>query len=75
MEKTPPELSSDIAEKGIVLTGGGALINNIDKLLSEKTSMPVYIAENPMESVVKGTEKALDDLEKLREVFINSRRR
>ena len=75
LEKTPPELSSDIAEKGIVLTGGGALINNIDKLLSEKTSMPVYIAENPMESVVKGTEKALDDLEKLREVFINSRRR
>lgn len=75
LEKTPPELSSDIAEKGIVLTGGGALIKNIDKLLAEKTSMPVYIAENPMESVVKGTEKALDDLEKLREVFINSRRR
>lgn len=75
LEKTPPELSSDIAEKGIVLTGGGALIKNIDKLLAEKTSMPVYIAENPMESVVKGTERALEDLEKLREVFVNSRRR
>lgn len=75
LEKTPPELASDIAERGIVLAGGGALIQNIDKLLAEKTGMPVYIAENPMECVVKGTEKALDDLEKLREVFLNSRKK
>ena len=75
LEKTPPELASDIAERGIVLAGGGALIKNIDKLLAEKTGMPVYIAENPMECVVKGTEKALDDLEKLREVFLNSRKK
>lgn len=55
LEKTPPELASDIVEKGIVLAGGGALIKNIDKLISQKTGMPVYIAENPLECVVKGT--------------------
>ena len=75
LEKTPPELASDIVEKGIVICGGGSLIKNLDKLLSEKTGMPVYIAENPMECVVKGTEKTLDDLEKLKEVLINSRRK
>ena len=48
LEKTPPELASDIAEKGIVLAGGGALIKNLDKLLSEKTGMPVYVADNPL---------------------------
>ena len=72
LEKTPP---SDIVQRGIVLCGGGALIREIDKLLSKKTDMPVYIAENPMESVVKGTEKTLDDLENLRNVLIDSRRR
>ena len=75
LEKTPPELASDIVQRGIVLCGGGALIREIDKLLSKKTDMPVYIAENPMESVVKGTEKTLDDLENLRNVLIDSRRR
>ena len=55
LEKTPPELASDIVEKGIVLAGGGALIRNLDKLLSQKTGMPVYIAENPLERVVKVT--------------------
>lgn len=75
LEKTPPELSSDIAEKGIVLAGGGALIKNIDKLISLKTGMPVYIAEDPLECVVKGTGKTLEDLERLKHVLINSRRR
>lgn len=75
LEKTPPELSSDIAEKGIVLAGGGALIKNIDKLISLKTGMPVYIAEEPLDCVVKGTGKTLEDLEKLKHVLINSRRR
>jgi rod shape-determining protein MreB len=55
LEKTPPELASDIVEKGIVIAGGGAMIKNIDKLISQKTGMPVYIAENPLECVVKGT--------------------
>ena len=75
LEKTPPELASDIMEKGIVLAGGGALIQNLDKLLSYKTGMPVYIAEYPLDCVVKGTEKTIEDLEKLKSVLINSRRR
>ena len=75
LEKTPPELAADIAEKGIVLAGGGALIKNIDKLLSIKTEMPVYIADEPLECVVKGTGKTTEDLEKLRNVLINARKR
>ena len=75
LEKTPPELASDIVEKGIVLAGGGAMIKNIDKLLSQKTSMPVYIAENPLECVVAGTGKTLEDLERLKTVLINARKR
>lgn len=75
LERTPPELSSDIMEKGIVLAGGGALIKNIDKLVAEKTEMPVYIATDPLECVVKGTGKTLEDLERLKTVLINSRKR
>ena len=75
LEKTPPELASDIMERGIVLAGGGALIQNLDKLLSIKTGMPVYVAENPLDCVVKGTEKTVEDLERLKTVLINSRRR
>jgi len=75
LEKTPPELASDIMEKGIVLAGGGALIQNLDKLLSIKTGMPVFIAEDPLDCVVKGTEKTVEDLEKLKAVLINSRKR
>ena len=75
LEKTPPELASDIVEKGIVLAGGGALIKNFDKLLSSATGMPVYIAENPLECVVRGTGKTLEDLEKLKEILTNSRKR
>lgn len=75
LEKTPPELASDIVEKGIVLAGGGALIKNFDKLLSSATGMPVYIAENPLECVVRGTGKTLEDLEKLKEILTNSHRR
>ena len=75
LERTPPELSSDIMEKGIVLAGGGALIKNIDKLIAERTEMPVYVAEDPLECVVKGTGKTLEDLERLKTVLINSRKR
>ena len=75
LEKTPPELASDIVEKGIVLAGGGALIRNLDKVLSQKTEMPVYIAEDPLECVVKGTGKTLEDLERLKTVLINARKR
>ena len=75
LEKTPPELASDLIEKGIMLTGGGALIQNLDKLLSRETNIPIYIATDPLDCVVKGTEKTLEDLEKLKQVLINSRRR
>ena len=75
LEKTPPELASDIMEKGIMLSGGGALIKNLDKLISLETGMPVYVAEEPMDCVVKGTEKTLQDLEKLKTILLNSRKR
>lgn len=75
LEKTPPELASDIMEKGIVLAGGGALIKNLDKLLSIETGMPVYIAEEPLDCVVRGTGKTLEDLERLKTVLVNSRKR
>lgn len=74
LEKTPPELASDIMEKGIVLAGGGGLIQNLDKLLSKRTGMPVYIATDPLDCVVKGTGKTLEDLDRLKNVLINSRR-
>ena len=75
LEKAPPELASDIMEKGIVLAGGGSLIQNLDKLISLETGMPVYIAEDPLDCVVKGTEKTLQEIEKLRSVLLNSRKR
>ena len=75
LEKTPPELAADIMEKGIVLAGGGALIKNLDKLLSIETGMPVYVAEEPLDCVVRGTGKTLDDLENLKTVLINARKR
>ncbi len=75
LEKTPPELASDIMEKGIVLAGGGAMIQNLDKLLSAETGMPVYIAEEPLDCVVRGTGKTLEDLERLKTVLVNSRKR
>lgn len=74
LEKTPPELASDIMEKGIIIAGGGALIENLDKLVSERTGMPVFVAENPLDSVVKGTGKTLEDLERLKTVLMNSRK-
>lgn len=75
LEKTPPELASDIMEKGIILAGGGALIKNLDKLLSQKTGMPVLIADNALDCVAKGAGKTLEELEKLKTVLINSRKK
>ncbi len=75
LEKTPPELASDIMEKGIILAGGGALIQNLDKLLNKETGMPVYVAEEPLDCVVRGTGKTLEDLERLKTVLVNSRKR
>ncbi|TWT08330.1 rod shape-determining protein [Planococcus sp. CPCC 101016] len=66
LEKTPPELSSDVMENGIVLTGGGALLKNLDRVISAETSMPVFIAENPLDCVALGTGKALENMEQFR---------
>ncbi|WP_054635060.1 rod shape-determining protein [Thalassobacillus sp. C254] len=62
LEQTPPELAADIMDRGIVLTGGGALLRNMDKVLSEETNMPVHVAENPLDCVAIGTGKALENL-------------
>jgi len=62
LEKTPPELAADIMDRGIVLTGGGALLRNLDRVISEETKMPVLIAENPLDCVAIGTGKALDHI-------------
>lgn len=61
LEKSPPELAADIMDRGIVLTGGGALLTNLDRLLSNETGMPVVVAENPLDCVAVGTGKALDN--------------
>jgi rod shape-determining protein MreB len=61
IEETPPELSSDILEKGIVLAGGGSLIRGLDKLIAEQTGMPVWVMEKPLEGVVNGAAKVLED--------------
>ena len=74
LEKTPPELSSDVMERGIILTGGGALIRGLDKLISEKTGIPVYVTDAPLNAVVRGTGKALEDLEKLKNVLASSKK-
>lgn len=75
LERTPPELASDIMERGIIIAGGGALIKGLDTLLAKETEMPVYVAENPLECVARGAEKTLEDLEKLRDVLMNSKRK
>ena len=74
LEKTPPELASDIVERGITLTGGGALIKNIDMLISQKTDIPVYVADKPLDCVVQGTGKTIEDMDKLRTALITARR-
>jgi rod shape-determining protein MreB len=65
LEKTPPELAADIADKGIVMTGGGAMLNGLDKLIQEVTNVPVYIAEDPVSCVAKGTGQVLEYLDKM----------
>ena len=74
LEKTPPELAADIMEQGIMLTGGGALLNGIDRLIKNETGMPVHIAENPLDCVAIGTGKALESIEILKKTLSNNRR-
>ena len=72
LEQTPPELAADIVDRGIMLTGGGALLKNLDRLIREETQLPVLLAEDPLCSVVLGCGKALENLEVLREVMFTS---
>jgi len=77
LEKSPPELAADIMDRGIVLTGGGALLRNLDRLLSRETGIPVLVAENPLDCVAIGTGKALDnfDLYRSRQGSLSKKRR
>ncbi|HYS51660.1 MAG TPA: rod shape-determining protein [Burkholderiales bacterium] len=69
LEQTPPELGADIAEKGMVLTGGGALLRDLDRLLMEETGLPVIVADDPLTCVVRGSGKALERMDKLGSIF------
>ena len=71
LEKTPPELSADIIDRGIVLTGGGALLKNMDKRLREETQLPVFVTDDPLSSVVLGAGRLLDDLELLKKIALD----
>ncbi len=70
LEQTPPELAADVVDKGIVMSGGGALLKNLDKLLREETSLPITVTEDPLSTVVLGSGKALDNPDILKEVTI-----
>ena len=69
LEETPPELSADIMERGIMLAGGGALLRGIDSLIADETGLPVHVAEDPLTCVAMGTGKALDEMDRLRSVI------
>ena len=71
LERTPPELSADISDRGIVLTGGGAMLKNLDKRIREETGLPVSIADDPLASVVLGTGRMLSDFRLLRKISID----
>jgi rod shape-determining protein MreB len=71
LEQTPPELAADIVDKGIVITGGGALLKGLDQLLREETGLPITVVDQPLDTVVMGSGKALDNLDVLKEVTID----
>jgi rod shape-determining protein MreB len=74
LEETPPELSADIMDRGIALTGGGALLRGLDRMLAAETGMPVYVVKDPLLSVVLGTGRALEEIDTLRKIIDSSRR-
>ena len=71
LEQTPPELAADIVDTGIVMTGGGALLKNLDKLLREETSLPITVTDDPLSTVVLGSGKTLEEISLLSEVTIS----
>jgi rod shape-determining protein MreB len=75
LDKCPPELSGDVMDRGVALTGGGALLKNLDERLREETGMPIHLVDNPLDSVVLGTGKCVEDFEALRQVLIPEPRR
>ena len=75
LEKTPPELAADIMDRGIMLTGGGAMLKGFDQLIQEETGMPVNIAEEPLDCVVMGTGKVLNEINTLRKVLLSSKKK
>jgi len=75
LDKCPPELSGDVMDRGIALTGGGALLRGLDERLREETGMPIQLADNPLESVVLGTGKCVEDFDALQQVLVPERRR
>ena len=70
LEKTPPELGSDILERGIMLTGGGALLHGMDQYIRNRVDIPVYVAEDPLTAVVRGTGKILEDVSPYADVLL-----
>ncbi|MFC1542085.1 rod shape-determining protein, partial [Candidatus Latescibacterota bacterium] len=69
LERTPPEVAADILDRGITLTGGGALLRGLDKRMREETNLPVHVAEDPLTCVVRGTEKILENVSEYRKVL------
>jgi rod shape-determining protein MreB len=74
LDKTPPELSGDVMDRGIVLTGGGALLRGLDERLKHETGMPIHITDNPLHSVAMGAGKCVEEFEALQQVLISEPR-
>jgi rod shape-determining protein MreB len=75
LDKCPPELAGDVMDRGIALTGGGAMLRGLESRIREETGMPVQVADNPLDSVVLGTGKCVEDFETLRQVLVPDSRR
>jgi rod shape-determining protein MreB len=75
LDKTPPELASDLMDRGIVLTGGGALLRGLDERLRHETGMPIHISERPLQAVAEGSGKCIEEFEALEKIFISEPRR
>ena len=75
LDRTPPELAADLMDRGIVLTGGGALLKGLDERLRHETNMPIHIAERPLNAVAEGSGKCVEEFEALEKVLISEPRR